>query len=99
MVTAEAAAEKVVFQGVAAEVVAEAVAEGPGAVVAAEVAGVAVLLGVNLEVAVADDRFCVLPLEKCLLIIVQVTCNLTNYVLFLTCFLFCMQLVTVKQSL
>ena len=83
VVTAEAAAEKVVFQKVAAEVAAEVVAEvvaeesvqGPGAVVAAEVSA---LLGANLEAAVADDRFCLLTLEKCHLIIVQVICNLTN---------------------
>ena len=83
VVIAEAAAEKVIFQVVAPEVaVAEAVAEGPGvaAVVAAEVPGVAVLLGVNLEAAVADDRSCLLlqSLRNCYPRIVQVSCHLTN---------------------
>lgn len=87
VVIAEAAAEKVIFQVVAPEVavadaVAEAVAEGPGvaAVVAAEVPGVAVLLGVNLEAAVADDRSCLLlqSLQKCYSRMVQVSCHLTN---------------------
>ena len=83
---AEAAAEKVVFKVVAAEVAAEAVVEvaaeavveGPGAAVlvaevAAEVPGVAVRLGVNPEAAV--DRSCLLKRHPR---IVHVTCKATN---------------------